>query len=62
MNICETSVVKQAWANGRALAIMGWIYSLEDGLLRDLSLSIRKDDDAAAAYRAAITALTARPV
>ena len=60
MNICETSVVKQAWAAGRSLAVMGWVYSLEDGLLRDLSLSIRKDDDVAAAYRAAITSLTAR--
>ncbi len=62
MNICETSVVKQAWAAGRPLAVMGWIYSLEDGLLRDLSLSIRKDDDAAAAYRAAINALAAKQV
>lgn len=62
MNVCETSVVKQAWAEGRPLAVMGWIYSLEDGLLRDLSLSIRKLDDVAPTYLAALNALAARRV
>jgi carbonic anhydrase len=60
MNICETTMVKQAWAEGRQLAVMGWIYSLEDGLLRDLSLSIRKPDDVASSYRTAINAPAAK--
>lgn len=60
MNVCETSVVRQAWADGRPLAVMGWIYSLDDGLLRDLSLSIRHQDEVAATYRGAINALTTR--
>jgi|APTNR8051073442_1049403.scaffolds.fasta_scaffold00058_33 carbonic anhydrase len=60
MNVCETSVVKEAWAEGRPLAVMGWIYSLEDGLLRDLSLSIRKPEDVASTYRAALNALATK--
>jgi carbonic anhydrase len=35
-NVCETTVVQDAWARGQALAVHGWIYGIEDGLLRDL--------------------------
>lgn len=55
MNVCDTTMVKQAWAEGRDLAVMGWVYSLNDGLLRDLAFSVHKADEVAAAYRAAIT-------
>ena len=54
LNICETTMVKQAWSDGRPLAVVGWIYGLEDGLLRDLSFTIRQPDELAAAYRTAI--------
>ena len=35
-NVCQATVVQNAWENGRSLAIHGWAYGLEDGLLRDL--------------------------
>ena len=35
MNICATTIVQDAWAHGRSLAVHGWLYSLRDGLLRD---------------------------
>lgn len=54
LNVCETTAVRQAWAEGRDLAVMGWVYSLEDGLLRELGFSVRKPDEVAAAYRCAI--------
>lgn len=38
-NVCETSVVQDAWARGQALAVHGWVYGLSDGLLRDLEVS-----------------------
>ena len=36
-NVCETSVVQQAWENGADLTIHGVIYSIENGILRSLS-------------------------
>ncbi|MGH7995147.1 MAG: carbonate dehydratase [Opitutaceae bacterium] len=36
-NVCETTIVRDAWARGQALAVHGWIYGLRDGLLRDLT-------------------------
>jgi len=35
-HVCEATVVQDTWTHGRPLAVHGWIYGLEDGLLRDL--------------------------
>lgn len=35
-NIARTSIVQSAWQRGQALSIHGWIYGLEDGLLKTL--------------------------
>jgi carbonic anhydrase len=40
MNVCRTTIVQDAWQNGRTLAVHGWIYSVSDGLLRDLGISV----------------------
>jgi carbonic anhydrase len=39
MNVSQTTVVRDAWARGDALAVHGWVYDLRDGLLRDLGIS-----------------------
>jgi carbonic anhydrase len=33
-NVCNTTIVKNAWKQGRRLVIHGWTYSLGDGILR----------------------------
>jgi len=35
-NVCQTTVVQDAWARGQELTVHGWIYRLQDGELRDL--------------------------
>jgi carbonic anhydrase len=49
-NVSRTTVVQSAWEQGQELSVHGWIYSLEDGLLRDLGLSITGPDELPAAY------------
>jgi carbonic anhydrase len=39
-NVCATDIVQDAWRAGKELTVHGWIYSLSDGRLRDLSFSI----------------------
>ena len=39
-NVSRTTIVQNAWQRGQELVIHGWIYGLEDGLLRDLEVSI----------------------
>ncbi len=38
--LSESGVVSAAWARGQALKVHGWIYSVRDGLLKDLNVSI----------------------
>jgi carbonic anhydrase len=38
-NVCSTTIVKNAWRDGRELYVHGWIYSLENGLLKDMETS-----------------------
>jgi carbonic anhydrase len=38
-NVCNTSMVQDAWGRGQSLTVHGWIYHLEDGLLQDLNVS-----------------------
>jgi carbonic anhydrase len=38
-NVCQTTIVTDAWARGQELTVHGLIYGLEDGLLRDLGVS-----------------------
>jgi len=40
MNVASTSIVQGAWHRGQELAVHGWVYSLADGLLKDLGCTI----------------------
>jgi len=55
-NVCQTSIVQEAWARGQSLAVHGWIYGVGDGLLRDLGLSVSDPDSLASAYDRAVAA------
>ena len=55
LNVCHTTVVQDAWTHGQELAVHGWIYSIKDGLLKDLNVTIAGPTDIAEAYRVAMT-------
>jgi len=54
LNVCQTTVVQDAWLRGQNLAVHGWIYGLRDGRLRDLNMCITQADELAAAHTAAV--------
>jgi carbonic anhydrase len=39
-NVCNATVVQNAWKNGADLSVHAWIYSIDNGLLKDLDLSV----------------------
>ena len=42
-NVGRTTIVQNAWQRGQELVVHGWIYGLQDGLLRDLGVSLDSD-------------------
>jgi len=39
-NICNTTIVQDAWEQGVELTVHGWIYNIENGILKDLVPSV----------------------
>lgn len=56
-NVCRTTIVRDAWARGQALAVHGWVYGIQDGKLRDLKCTATSVAGASEAYEAALEAL-----
>ncbi|AQS35844.1 carbonic anhydrase [Shewanella psychrophila] len=39
-NVSSTNIVQDAWAKGQNVSVHGWIYSVENGLLSDLDVTV----------------------
>ena len=59
-NVCQTTIARDAWARGQALAVHGWIYGIRDGLLRDLGTTVTGLPEVTAMREAALAALRGR--
>ncbi len=57
-NVCQTSIARDAWERGQELTVHGWIYGLQDGLLRDLNVTVADFQETLPVYRAALSALS----
>lgn len=45
VNVSQTTIVRDAWARGQEVTVHGWIYGLQDGLLRDLGLCVASREE-----------------
>lgn len=57
VNVCQTTIARDAWERGQPLAVHGWIYGIHDGLLRDLGVTVDSYDEALVVYQKALAAL-----
>jgi carbonic anhydrase len=53
-NVCQTTIVRDAWERGQKISVHGWIYGIENGLLHDLNTTVEEPKSVRAAYEAAI--------
>jgi carbonic anhydrase len=60
LNVCQTTVVQEAWAKGQQVEVHGWVYGINNGLAKDLRMTVGKADDVPGAYAEALAALKAR--
>lgn len=45
LNLAVTSIVQQAWSEGQELSVHGWVYGIETGLIKDLEVTFRSQQD-----------------
>ena len=57
VNVCRTTVVQDAWNRGQQVAVSGWIYSVADGLVRDLGFCVTSQDDSNEIFQSALARL-----
>lgn len=47
VNVCQTTIVQDAWERKQDLTVHGWVYGLQDGLLRDLGMTVSAAEELA---------------
>src|SRR5512140_2562222 len=57
VNVCETTIARDAWERCQPLAVHGWIYGLQDGLRRDLKMTVMALEEKQKLYETAVAAL-----
>lgn len=56
-NVCQTTIVRDAWDRGQPLTVHSWIYGLKDGLIRNLGMNVSSRPDFDPQYLAALAAI-----
>ena len=59
-NVCLTTVVRDAWARGQSLVVHGWVYSLDEGRVRELGMDVQGGEALEGVYREALRRLRER--
>jgi carbonic anhydrase len=59
-NVCQTTIVRDAWERGQPLAVHSWIYALRDGLLRDLGFMASSVAEVAPQHAQSLSTLPAQ--
>lgn len=60
VNVCRTTILRDAWARGQDVTVHGWVYRLEDGLVRDLGLHVGPGDSVADCHAQALARIETR--
>ena len=60
VNVCQTTIVQDAWARGQPLSVHGWVYSLLDGRVRNLGMDVASPEQLGGAYSTALERLSGK--
>ena len=57
MNVCHTTILRDAWARGQEITVHGWTYGVHDGRVRNLGMMISGSEEVEPTYRQCIASL-----
>ncbi|MEG1201364.1 MAG: carbonic anhydrase, partial [Comamonas sp.] len=60
MNVAQSTVLQDAWASGQKVTLHGWCYSLKNGLITDLEMTVPGVGGLDEVYRRAIDLVASR--
>jgi carbonic anhydrase len=52
-NVAMSNVMQDAWSRGQKISVHGWVYGLNDGLVKDLNVTMSHADEVVNVFRAA---------
>jgi carbonic anhydrase len=52
-NVALSNVMQDAWSRGQKISVHGWVYGLNDGLVKDLNVTMSHSDEVVNVFRAA---------
>jgi len=50
-DLAKTSIVQNAWANGKTIQVHGLVYDVKNGILKDLNVTVEDNEDVEDVYR-----------
>jgi carbonic anhydrase len=60
VNVCQTTILEDAWARGQKITVHGWIYSLFDGRIKELGLGVSSREEIANLHTSALSSLSGK--
>ncbi len=51
LDLAKTSIVQEAWRKDQPLQIHGWVYSVKDGLVKDLNVTLESNQQLEEVYK-----------
>lgn len=61
VNVAQSTVLQDAWARGQSVTLHGWVYGVHDGLIQDLHMTVRGNDELETLYPEAISGVRLMP-
>jgi carbonic anhydrase len=59
IHVAQSGILQGAWEHQQKVSIHGWIYAVDNGLLRDLHVTISRSEEASEKYEAALRQVAA---
>ena len=58
INVAQSTVLQDAWANGQEVTLHGWVYGVHDGLVQDLHMTVTSNEGLDALYEQAVSGVS----